>query len=252
MDVGERAANNGPNITVSLLGVFRIGQATTPVAVPASVAHLVALLGLEESIERATLTNRLWPDLSPDRAQANIRTTLWRLRRVLPKAIITSGELVELSPDVELDTRIIEHWALHVIKGTDLRDDPIANVELPTSAGKELLPGWDDGWLVEHRERLHVIQIQAFEKYANHLFRSGRYAEAMWYAFRVMQMDPLRESAAQLITEIHIKQGNFAEAIRSFERFRSVLKKELGIEPGDALCSAVASAYPNTRIPRQR
>jgi DNA-binding SARP family transcriptional activator len=237
-----------PARALILLGTFRLSRGTEPVPVPLAVSRLLALLGLHDGVERNRVVDLLWPDLSPQRGQANLRTALWRLQRVVPGIVVSSGELLELPGTVCVDARVVETWALSVIHG---QEQPLEWPPLPPSAGRMLLPGWDDPWLVEHRERLHLLQLQAFEVHARHLLRLGRGAEAMWYAFRAMQIDPLRESAAQLTIEIHMSQGNLAEAVRLFDRFSSTLRTELGVEPGPALSEAIARCYPRVRIPQR-
>ena len=133
MDDGGAARQ--PVLHLVLLGAFRLAGGPVPLPVPASGTRLLALLGLNDAMERTLAAERLWPDLSPQRANANVRTTLWRLRRTLPGLVVTSGELLELPPRIAVDARAVERWAIEVIR----RPAPAAADETghpPPSAGR--------------------------------------------------------------------------------------------------------------------
>jgi len=47
--------------------------------------------------------------------------------------------------------------------------------------------------------------------------------------------DPLRESARAAVIRVHIAEGNQSNAVEEFERYRSQLNAELGLEPTSRL-----------------
>jgi DNA-binding SARP family transcriptional activator len=47
--------------------------------------------------------------------------------------------------------------------------------------------------------------------------------------------EPLRESAHRLLIQVHLAEGNVAEAVRQYELYRGLLATELGIEPSLAI-----------------
>ncbi len=53
--------------------------------------------------------------------------------------------------------------------------------------------------------------------------------------------EPLRETACAALTRVHLAGGNESEALRAFERLRTLLAAELGIEPTPGL----RNCYPN-------
>jgi DNA-binding SARP family transcriptional activator len=44
-------------------------------------------------------------------------------------------------------------------------------------------------------------------------------------------VDPLRESAQARLIEVHLAKGNQSDALRVFDRYRTLLSSELGLEP---------------------
>jgi hypothetical protein len=53
--------------------------------------------------------------------------------------------------------------------------------------------------------------------------------------------DPLRETANRILVEAHLAEGNLVEARRSYARYRDLIGRELGVEPGHELTSLVRS-----------
>jgi DNA-binding SARP family transcriptional activator len=47
--------------------------------------------------------------------------------------------------------------------------------------------------------------------------------------------EPLRESAHRLLIQGHLAEGNLAEAVRQYDFYRTLLSRELGIEPSPTI-----------------
>lgn len=55
--------------------------------------------------------------------------------------------------------------------------------------------------------------------------------EAHSAALAATSMDPLRESAQQLLIKATLAQGNTADAVRIYNSYRESLQREPGIDP---------------------
>jgi DNA-binding SARP family transcriptional activator len=98
-----------------------------------------------------------------------------------------------------------------------------------------LLPGWYDDWVLLERERLRQMRLHALEHVAALLVGAGRYGDALQAAFSAASAEPLRESAHRIMVQIHLAEGNVAEALRAYERFRMLIADELGVQPTEKL-----------------
>lgn len=251
----DRARNDPPErIHLHLMGVFRVRRADgPPVMLPRAAGRLVAYLGVHGPTGRGELAGALWLDSTQSRANADLRTALWRLRKATgPLLIHVTRSVVALSDAVVVDLHAVEGWALEAIAAAPTAGTPDGP---PPGAGRSLLPGWDEEWLSAPRERLRLLQVQANESIGYRLLTAGHAAEALPYALRVVQSDPLRESGNQLMVEIHLRQGNLIEASRHYERYRRLLHDELAIEPGIGITSLInrsAPLLPPHRAPRTR
>ncbi len=66
---------------------------------------------------------------------------------------------------------------------------------------------------------------------AEHHARAGQYHQAADWAMRILEENRCDEAAYQLLIRARALGGNRAEAIRQYERCKSVLAAELGVAP---------------------
>jgi DNA-binding SARP family transcriptional activator len=225
--------NFAPDIRVSLLDGFtvRLGDAGSGGDVgelPHGVQRLVASLCLGGRPARTAVAGQLWPELPEGHAQGSLRSTLWRLHKTAPGLVDTCGGALSLARGVQVDVRDFREWARGVL-------DPCTDVtRLPSPADSfpgELLPGWYDDWVLFEREQLRQLRMHALEVLAQRFAAAGRHGEAVQAAYAAVRVEPLRESAHRVVIRVHIAQGNFTEAVRAYENFRSLLADELGVRP---------------------
>ena len=81
------------------------------------------------------------------------------------------------------------------------------------------------------RERFRQIRLHLLETLCEELLEAGRYAQAIEAGYAAVCGEPLRESAYRALIRAHLAEGNTSEAIRQYERFRELLKRELDLEP---------------------
>jgi DNA-binding SARP family transcriptional activator len=119
-------------------------------------------------------------------------------------------------------------------------DCPLDDLEVPDAGLQgELLPGWYDDWVLLERERLRQLRLHALEELAARLTAAGRYGDALQAAYGAVRTEPLRESALRTVVRVHVAEGNIAEALRAYERFRTLIADELGVPPTPQLVRLV-------------
>jgi DNA-binding SARP family transcriptional activator len=214
-----------------LTGEFELIVAGRRLVVPHSVERVLAYLALtDRPVSRAKLAGTLWVDASEQRAANNLRTALWRLGRACGQLVSADPDRLVLSPDVRVDATELSNLANRLIH--DPRPDPADLRDVPCLVARaELLPDWDDGWVVADRERFRLLRLQALERAAAVLIERRCLGEALVTALASVQTEPLRESCRRLVVAVHVAEGNIAEALRSYEEYRVMLWEELRIEP---------------------
>lgn len=196
-----------PQIAIDLLGGFSLRLGGHPVEVGPTAARLIALLALRGPVSRSSAACTLWPQAQETTALPRLRTTIWRCRSVAPELITSRHDLIALCPDATVDC---------------LGD---------AAPQSDLLPGWDDEWLVIERERQRQYRLAHLDALVRSLTREGALTQAMDVTLRMLEVEPLRESTHRLIIAIHLARRNDAEALRAYHRCARLLLRELGVQP---------------------
>jgi DNA-binding SARP family transcriptional activator len=223
---------------LQLLGGFSALRHGAVVELPSSTWRLVAFLALAgRPVERAYLANSLWLDKSEDRAYANLRTCLWRLRQACEGLICGTRTHLSLCDDVSVDVRELVRFS-RLLADEKYEIDP-ETVD-PDWFCAELLPDWYDDFVETEREHLRQLRLHALEALAGRHLRVGRTDVALEIALTAVAAGPLRESAHRLVISIHLLEGNISEALRHYDRLCALLGRELGIGPSSAIQVMVA------------
>lgn len=222
---------------LALLGRFRLSTSLGPVVLPAAAQRLVARVGLRGPTPRASLADALRPDADEMHALGSVRTVLWRTRQVAPGLLDADGDTVALIEDVDVDVAALLRVAHRVLAG----DVGPHDLQVLLEDG-EVLPGWDDDWLVPDRERLRQLRMHVLEALADHLTTAGRFGGAMEAALAALRADPLRESAHRAVIRVHAAESNLVAARQAFDDCAAVLSRELGVAPSEATCAALREA----------
>jgi DNA-binding SARP family transcriptional activator len=230
---------------VSLLGGFSVRVGGKGLALPKHSRRVLAYLCLdkasEDDCDRGILAERLWPDSTAERSRASLRTALWRIRRECLPLVESQNDRVMLGDDVAVDVHQYRRHAERLLaEGSDC---PRERAHL-MARNCELLPGWDETWLLLAREQLRQLRLHALETSGRRLADHGRYPEAIDVMLMVVDEEPLRESAQTALIEAHLCEGNVIEARRQFDRFAALLWSELGIRPSPELFRRVGATVP--------
>jgi DNA-binding SARP family transcriptional activator len=226
---GRATTHVGTPVALDLLGGFELCVRGESVACALSAQRVVAFLALHDRpVHRGFVAGTLWPDKSDERAGANLRSALWRLRQPGLRVIETRGANLRLSPEVDVDvTRQVNAGKRVVADPTTATD---ADLDLDGTGG-DLLPDWYEDWVLLERERLRQLRLHALEVACVELTRRGEIARAIEAGLAAVAAEPLRESSTRALMGAHLAEGNRVEALRQFERYRRLLWEELSVPP---------------------
>jgi len=177
---------------------------------------------------RQYVAANLWLDSPEDRANANLRSALWRLRRVPAVLVESTSTHLALSPTVTVDLHEALALARGILDGT--RDHQTVDVSRFTLF-RELLPEWYDEWVVGERERFGQIRVHALELLSEQLISAGLLARAVEAGLTAVAFEPLRESAHRVLIIAYLAEGNRAEAVQQYRAYRDLLQREIGVDP---------------------
>lgn len=223
---------------VHLFGGPFISHGRRRVDIPEGSKRLLVFVALHRGrVERRYIAGSLWPIGDDIRAAGNLRSALWRLNGTGIQILKADKHGLALDENAVVDLHTVGAWAARLIKGSASRED-LAIMPWGIDA-IDLLPGWYDDWALVERERIRQRLLHALEALSCHLAREGRYAEAIEAAMMAVTAEPLRESAQRVLIQAHLAEGNWIEARRTFEAYRGILDRELGVQPGPEFAAMV-------------
>lgn len=229
-------------VRLTVLGELQLMIDGVAVAIPTQAQRFLALLAVREHQSRATVSGTLWADASQARAQANLRNAVWQVRLRSRDLLRCDRLSVGLRPGAAVvDLVEARRQASQALDG---------GLGAADALREDLLPHWDEEWLVMERERQRQLRLHALEARSASLCRAGRYPEAVDAALAAVRAEPLRESAQLALVRAHLAESNVHEAVRQLDLYRRQLDHELGIAPGAELIELVRDAVFSGRARR--
>ncbi len=234
------------NMRIELLGNFRvsIGGEVPPGLNKGRLQSLLAYLALHRgsAIPREHLAFTLWPDSNEPQARTNLRQLLHNLRHALPDEcnLLEAGAQTAQWRESEtcaIDVFEFEAALQRAAEAGATHDQTAERQALELAAAiyqDDLLPGVYEEWLTPKRDELRERLTEALERLARILAESGQPAAALRHSERLIALDPLREPHYRLLMELHEGNGDRASALRAYHQCMRVLKREMGVTPGDA------------------
>lgn len=215
-------------VTLRMIDGFSLDRDGAPLALSIGNQRLLCFLALHDRpLQRQFVAGVLWPDATERQAAANLRSALWRLNQPAdaPPSVVATTQHLAVAPAVEVDLRAAVSAANELLERTASAPPPVE-----TFTG-DLLPDWYDDWVVIERERFRQVRLHALEAICRAQTAAGHFHEAIEAGLAAVEGEPFRESAHRVLIEVHLAEGNRFEAIREYERFRSMLRTEIGVEP---------------------
>lgn len=238
-------------ITLRLLKGFTLAVGHTRIPVCSSIQRLLTFLALQDMPRsRAYVAGILWPDVAASRANANLRSSLWRVTRMGHPVIDVSTRELTLSRHITVDLHEAIARAHRLLDSARPCDD-ILTMQTLANLSADLLPEWpENDWMLIEQEQYHQLRLYALEAMTERLTSARRYGEAVAAGLAAVRTEPLRESAHRVLVKAHLAAGNRGAALRQFEQCRRILREELGLEPSPSLRSLLPPRAEHSRQSR--
>ncbi len=235
-------------LSVGLLGVFRVAGVDARVwrELGPAARGLGSFLFTypDRGHRREKLADLFWPELDAERARRAMNSAVWRLRKLLSTQPESAGgqNLQTLGSETILKNAPwldVDIWSLQNLTAPVLKD-PAAPLEPRRLAAiaailhryeGPFLDGDEGDWILEERERLHSIFLRAATLAVRSLGTAGQYHEAISLARHALRFDPFREELMRNLLVLLTLDERRCEAIRSYQQWSNLLKRELSIAP---------------------
>ncbi|MDQ1601554.1 MAG: hypothetical protein QOD68_3028, partial [Actinomycetota bacterium] len=232
-------------VKIWVLGTLEVSHGGRAVDVRGQLPRrLLALLALTPGHEVSTdrLMHGLWGPEPPAAAPATLQSHVARLRRDLgvPNVLCTGrhGYVLDVTPD-DVDALVLEREVARgstaLLDGSvDEASDTLADA-LSLWRGRPYAEFSGCELLETESERLCALRLDALEgRISADLGRSG-VAPPVAELEALVRWHPMRESFWALLMCAQYRAGRQADALASYQRARSTMADELGIDPGPAL-----------------
>jgi DNA-binding SARP family transcriptional activator len=241
-------------LKVFTLGRFSIVKDGTPIRFatkaqkkPLELIKVLVALGGHD-VDKARISDALWPDVDGDKADRALTTTLHRLRRLLGNKLavqIQNGKL-----DLNPSCCWVDCWAferlLAAAEDRSKQKDLDVTIRLTEKAltiyGGDFLAGdTRDPWAVSQRERLRSRFLQAVNRIGSILTSIGQWEKAADCYRRSLDVDDLSEETYQRLMHCLQQLGRRAEALSVYERCRKTLHAVFGLSPSPETLTIIRS-----------
>jgi DNA-binding SARP family transcriptional activator len=233
-------------LKISTLGRFELFKDDKPVVFAGRVQQkpltmlkaLVAFGGKDVSEEK--IIDALWPDADGDVAHTSFDTTLHRLRRLVnnDNAIVLRDGRVSLDERYcWVDTRAFERALCNAEEAWKQdgqgHEEAVHLTEKAVNIYKgHFLPrDTKEPWTISPRERLRAKFMYGISKLGRYWVEAGRYDKAVQVFQDGLEIDDLAEEFYQHLMVCYNQLGQQTEAVKVYNRCRSVLQSSLGLKP---------------------
>jgi hypothetical protein len=238
---------------LTLLPVFSFSQAGQRLAFSPLLERVVCRLAVAHPIwvsRDAVIDDCELADTGDPRAR--LRQICWIIRtRIGFDVIVGDRRRLGISPVCRVDFHAARQWCRwvmeHQFDQSVIRAVPdwvIRAVNQPLLSDW----AWEDSWLHPAQSEWDVLRREVLAGLSRGLLDLGKLDQALLCAHGLIQQDPMRESAWEVLIAALLRSGRRAEARTQFERLSRLLGAELGVTPSDAAHQLIRDLYRTQRL----
>ncbi|MCB8977396.1 MAG: tetratricopeptide repeat protein [Ardenticatenaceae bacterium] len=184
------------------------------------------LLRPGQPLSRDRLASELWPEDPPAHGRRLLSDALYRLRQTIPEQwlhVQTDALTLHKQPDLWVDVWAFQQFAQ--------ADEEAHLAEAAALYQGDLVPDFEDAWLLPWREQLREVGTAVLHKLATIAENQRHFAQAQQQYERLLALDELNEPAHCGRLRCLAGQGNLKEAIAAHDAFAQLLRQEMHLPP---------------------
>lgn len=242
-------------LTIRLLGAPEALCAGTPLLLHDQKARalLYYLAAMGRPRARDYLASLLWSESLESNARHSLRSSLYHLRQALQareagEALVIEGDSVSLNLaedacDVTRFRRLLAHGLSNSSGDVTSLEQAVALYCGPLLQGFNVsdAPLFEE-WVRAEETALRQGYLDALQRLLSLTESRGAWNEAITYAQRIVQADPLSEQMQQRLIHLHLRAGAIGQAVRQYREFEATIQQELGVAPAPETRAAIATA----------
>ncbi len=199
------------------------------------LAYLILQRGRQ--VSKWKIMEAVFSGMAPQNAETYLNTTVYKLRKALEphgmKSVIISadeGYRIDMS-DIYADVIVFEDRIYGIRNFAASNQDEALNTE-KLYAG-ELFGERDYSWALPEKERLSEVYFYFAKRLVRYLIDNHQLTLALHITKKLINLNEIEEEVNCLLMKIYSSQRNRSLLERQFDRYRNILKTELGLGPGN-------------------
>lgn len=227
-------------LQIRCFGLFRMGwEGREPIKWRIEKAgELFAFLlqNHNRNIPRDELLERLWPEDDPDRSIKQLYNAIYYIRKALEGYGI-GRDLVSIDSNYNLKLGPVD-WDVERFRELFMKEpaDRLESLEeMETLYTGDYLEGEFYPWSDFERERLSKLYEQGVIELSKKYIQEKKYDHAENILLKAYDKNPYSEDISELLLKLYKEAGNKVNAVRHFNAYSALLRKELGIKPDKKL-----------------
>lgn len=230
-------------LRLTLLGTPRIrlgDQLLTDFATNKAQALLFYLAVTGRPHSRDALATLLWDDMSDAQAKKNLRTVLPDLRRRVGGYLQIDRQTIAFDHTSAywLDVEVLRQGLSPELTAARAPLDAVAHQQFVDLYQGEFLSGFYvqnaslfDAWVLQQREQLHTLVIEALFSLVAEQTQRAAYTTALAANRRLLELEPWSEPVHRRQMWLLAQTGDRAAALAQYELCQRSLAAEFGISP---------------------
>lgn len=194
-------------------------------------------------VSRHELAELCWGDELPRSWEQLVRGVVAKVRAAFdavglpPQEVLVTGfggYRLHLPPEMVVDVEAAETHVANAVEALQADEPDVAAKEAGLAleiAAAGFLPGADGPWAETRSAELRELRLRALELASAAAAGLGDWDGARGRAEAALELEPYRESAHVALVSALAGGGRRVEALRAYERCRTVLGEELGLRP---------------------
>lgn len=225
-------------LTIRLLGAPEMYVAGAPLVLhnqkAKAVLYYLAITG--QAHTRDHLATLLWSESPESNARHSLRSSLYHIRQALNAQgvdIVLSVDTALIHLNLARDACDVAHFRQLLKEGSEQ-----ALIEAVSLYRGPLLQGFTltdaplfDEWLHFEEIALNQAYVNALQHLLARSEQRQAWNEAIPYAQRLVQLDPLSEEIQRRLIALYMHTGTIGRALHQYHRFETILRQELGSTP---------------------
>jgi LuxR family maltose regulon positive regulatory protein len=197
------------------------------------VRELFFYLLENEPVRREIILDVFWPEYTTAKAQRVFHSSLYRMRKILPKGLIVYDNregvyIIDKSIDQWYDARVFSEW----FDQAEVGDDPEDTLEKAVSIyNGEYLPAIYSDWCLERRAVYQNMYVQALSRVAALKSAQGQHDGAISYYQQAVEVEPFQEALHRGLMQELADAGRSRDALLHYEELKKTLKEEMDLPP---------------------